>query len=585
MSYDYNSQTGQLNIPNPHRLENFFLFAAAVLYFGTGVAMLLLARGHIMEGASRWPPVAVALVLVALGALHAAKAFQQLRYYFGRGRPVGLAPEVQADMQGRSAGSERIKEILRARSLQYGEPKGAFNGLLYWIVPNLIHAPDPIRTLASRQFRHALSLAIFFVAFLVAFFGVSGDSAAAEHQRAWLGLGFWAYALFALVGPNAGVRGQAGAELTVGRFVIITAVAILAPVLLLLVGKLLPPLGGFSPYPHVFVLFLVGLFCSVIFFVALIAQLSAPPQTLVEQTQESWNLRIHPGQILGEFERAMQERWTEGIPNRVYSRVQPSIDLAARAGEFQGEIIEETQPLPLNAVTLHFANVLGNPRYRWVLILSLLGVVAAAGASFAAAWFGMKSLGASAEISFPALAYAASFASLGVFSARAAASLWQRVDFESRIYAIEISGQYVTAQLEQGRVLEDSVRAASTMVKVEGMTFRFWAAQLTTVILGKDAQRDVLAMNSADISPALIERLRQFAREQSVLVAPTAGDDLRRQAALEQFNQLAAGGRAEAASLPPQAAAAITAPRYCPACGVPAQVGHRFCGACGAALG
>lgn len=586
MSYDYNSQTGQLNIPNPHRLENYFLLAAGGLYFASGVALLLMARGHVMEGAMRWPPVVLALVLLGLGATHGVRAFSQLRYYFGRGRPADLAPLVQADVQGRSAGSEHIKDTLRARALQYGEPKGAFNGLLYWLVPNLIHAPDPIRALASRQFSHALTLAIFFVAFLVAFFGMPAGEGMAAHLRGWLGLGFWAYAMFALIGPAASSPHGAGAELSVGRFVLITALAILGPVLLVLVAPRLPALGSFSPYPHVFVLYLAALGCSVFFFLALMAQLSAPPQTLVEQTQEAWNLSIHPGQVLGEFERAMQERWSEGIPNRVYARILPSIDMSARAGQFQGEIIEETQPLPLNAVELHLANALGNPRFRWVLALSAMSTLAAAGAAAGALMFGLRSLGETPDISFAALAYFATLASLGVFCSRAAGSLWQRVDFESKLYAIEVSGQYVTAQLEQGRVLEDRVRAASTMVKVEGMTFRFWATQLTTTVLGKDAPRHIVAMNSAALAPQLIERLRGFAREQSVLVAPTALDDMRRQAALEQFNALAPVASASATLPPPAAVAALaTAPRFCPACGAAVSAGHRFCGGCGAALG
>ncbi|GAA5177967.1 hypothetical protein GCM10025771_16260 [Niveibacterium umoris] len=584
MSYDYNSQTGQLNIPNPHRLENFFLLASGGLYFASGVAVLLMARGHVMEGVLRWPPVVLALLLLGLGATHGVRAFSQLRYYFGRGRPADLAPLVQADVQGRSAASEHLKDSLRARALQYGEPKGAFNGLLYWLVPNLIHAPDPIRVLASRQFSHALTLAIFFLAFLVAFFGMPAGEEAGGHLRGWLGLGFWAYAMFALIGPAATSAQGAGAELSIGRFVLITALAILGPVLLMVIAPKLPALGSFSPYPHVFVLYLAALGCSVCFFLALMAQLSAPPQTLVEQTQEAWNLSIHPGQVLGEFERIMLERWSEGIPNRVYARILPSIDMGARAGEFQGEVIEETQPLPLNAVELRLANALGNPRFRWVLALSTIGALAAAGAALSGLLFGLRSLGETAEISFPALAYFATLASLGLFCSRAAGSLWQRVDFESKLYAIEVSGQYVTAQLEQGRVLEDRVRAASTMVKVEGMTFRFWATQLTTTVLGKDSARHVVAMNSGDLSPALIERLRTFVREQSVLVAPTATDDVRRQAALEQFNALAQAG---SASLPPPAAVAAlaTAPRFCPACGAAAATGHRFCSGCGAALG
>jgi hypothetical protein len=585
MSYDYNSQTGRLNIPNPHRLENFFLFAAGACYFFTGVALLLMVRKHLFEAGMHWPIVVLALILIGLGAGHGARAFSQLRYFFGRGRPAGLAPEIQPEMQGRSKASEHLRDMLRAKALQYGEPRGAFNGLLYSLVPNLIHAPDPIRALASRQFSHALTLVILFIAFLVAYFGVQAEGDAGVHLRNWLGLGFWAYAMFALIGPTAAANGP-GVELSVGRFVVITALAILGPVLLVAIAKWLPPLGGFTPYPHVFVLFIVALLCSLVFFLALLAQLSTPPQTLVEQTQEAWNLRIHPGQILGEFSRAMQERWTEGIPNRIYANIQPAIDLAMRSGEFQAEILEETQPLPLNAVELYLANAMATPRFRWILLLSFVSVLAAAGAGFAALWFGTRELGVEREFSFAALAYVATLASLGIFCSRAAASLWQRVDFESRVYAIELSGQYVTAQLEQGRVLEDRVRAASSMVKIEAMSFRFWAAALTTTILGKDAQRYVVAMNSADLSPQLIERLRRFATEQSVLVTPAAPDDLRRQSALEQFNEAAAaiGSGRPATSLPSAEAAAIAAPRYCPACGAQTSGGHRFCSACGAAL-
>jgi hypothetical protein len=104
---------------------------------------------------------------------------------------------------------------------------------------------------------------------------------------------------------------------------------------------------------------------------------------------------------------------------------------------------------------------------------------------------------------------------------------------------------------------------------------------------------------------ALAAQLMQFARSQSVLVAPFSGEDERRIAALNAGERAMEGGAAQAASAAqlhrdletaaahaavgfsaPMSGAAPVVPRkrFCTACGSEAPAGAKFCPNCAAAL-
>ena len=130
-----------------------------------------------------------------------------------------------------------------------------------------------------------------------------------------------------------------------------------------------------------------------------------------------------------------------------------------------------------------------------------------------------------------------------------------------------------------------------------------------SVVFGKDEARQVTAMFSTEQeAKALAAQLMQFARSQSVLVAPFSGEDEKRIAALNAGEramdagaqhpstaaqlhrdlQTAAAHQAvgftSAVASGGGAAPATPRKRFCSACGTEAPQGAKFCANCAAAL-
>jgi hypothetical protein len=49
MGYEFNPQSQRFDVPNPHRVENMFLAAGAVLLIVSGFASLFIARTRMPE--------------------------------------------------------------------------------------------------------------------------------------------------------------------------------------------------------------------------------------------------------------------------------------------------------------------------------------------------------------------------------------------------------------------------------------------------------------------------------------------------------------------------------------------------------
>jgi membrane protease subunit (stomatin/prohibitin family) len=147
----------------------------------------------------------------------------------------------------------------------------------------------------------------------------------------------------------------------------------------------------------------------------------------------------------------------------------------------------------------------------------------------------------------------------------------------------------------------------NNVVRTEAMTLRVWRARIESVVFGKDEARQVTAMFSTEQeAKALAAQLMQFARSQSVLVAPFSGEDEKRIAALNAGEramdagaphvasaaqlhrdlQTAAAAAAVGFSAPADGGAATAAlrKRFCSACGTEAPAGAKFCSNCAAPL-
>ena len=107
-------------------------------------------------------------------------------------------------------------------------------------------------------------------------------------------------------------------------------------------------------------------------------------------------------------------------------------------------------------------------------------------------------------------------------------------------------GSWQTSRIGTGNNFTSRMNTENDVVRTEAMTLRVWRARIESVVFGKDDARQVTAMFSTEQeAQALTAQLMQFARSQSVLVAPFSGEDEKRIAALN------AGERAMDAGAPP----------------------------------
>jgi hypothetical protein len=592
MAYDYSSESRRLELPNPYRIENLFLFTCAGVLLLAGLAALTWARGAIAANSVRLgiAPLVVGVVMLSGGFAFAVAGARRLRFFFGRGRPESLAPEIPIGATGNSKAADFFKNTLRQGGLEYREPQGALNGVLYHALPRLITAPQFVQELTQRHFFNALAFLVTLASFVVAW-GMFGT----EATRPLIGIAYFVFGAVMLLRPLVS-GGQA--SLQRGSLVALVAVAIVGPVLAGLLGSSLPSvrfaLHGQALFLLVAALVAVGLILG-----ALHAQIDPSPQTERSCEQRTLSMNGPPGSLITELDRKLQDAWVENIPNRRYARAEPVTEGAAGSGRFSGELMEETQPMPMSGTSpLTFESALMSPRHSWLVVLDVyatlmvvLGVTCALvyvrrfdpSRMFAEGWGGQVPIG-----------YAAVALAVAAFCFQSAGAIWGRFNFESVLVWVEMLGTWQSSRIGTGSQLTSQLRTENEVVRVESMTLRVWRARIESVVFGKDGRRQVTAMfATSNDAAALASELEAFAARQSVFVAPRASEDQQRIGALRATEALLDRGAA-----PPSAAAALGAaagaprvtggqgarPRFCSACGAGASADARFCSACGKPL-
>lgn len=594
MSYDYSSESKLLELPNPYRLQNRLLWLSAALLLAAGVTSLFWARdalqGQVARSAAA--PLLAGLVMLIAGILCAATAARRLRFFFGRGRPASLAPEIPVGATGGSPAADKVKEILRQGGLTYPEPKGAIEGLLYHWAPTLITAPLVVQALAQRTMFNLLAVGATLVSFGVAWllFGTA-------QTRPWIAILYLLFGAFFILQP---VLSSRRAKLSVLSLVGLIAVAILGPVLIGYVGPKLPSLGGFSAGTQTTVMLVTALVACGLGLVAVLAQVDAAPQTRASVEQNRLSMNAPPASLMDELDRTLQSEWTERIPNRRYARIDPVTTAATPAGTFAGELFDETQPLPLPGTQApSFGSALGHRRHRPLLLLDLYATaLTVAAVAFALVFVnGFDPLAAGAANRYSLLGTAAILAFVAAYCFKSAAGLWGRFDFESQLVWVEMVGSYQTSRIGTGNNFSSRMNTENDVVRTEAMTLRVWRARIESVVFGKDDTRQVTAMFSTEKpAKALSAHLMDFARDQSVLVAPTASTDQARIAALNAGERAltrpsdalpAAQLQHEMQKAQALASAGVAPPalrRFCTACGTAAGPEARFCSNCAAPL-
>ncbi len=598
MAYDYSSESRLLELPNPYRLQNRLLWLCAALLLAAGVTSLWWARGAMQAQALRLAagPLLTGLAMLAAGLACAASAARRLRFFFGRGRPASLAPEIAPGTTGGSPGAEQLKDMLRQGGISYPEPQGAVEGLLYHWAPTLITAPREVQFLARRYVFNLAAVAATLLSFLVSWllFG-------SETTRPWIGFLYFGFGLFYLLKP---VVTQHRARLTTASLVGLIAVAILGPVAIGLLGPHLPALGGFSLNTQVFVMLGTALLACALAMLAVLAQVDSAPQTRASVEQSRLSMNAPPSSLLDELDRTLQSEWTERIPNRRYARLAPVVAAAGTGGAggaFAGELFEETQPLPVAGTGAPgFAAALADRRHRPLLLLDLYALLLVLVAVAMALGFvrGFDPLAGWRDNRIALLGNAAMLAVVAAFCFQSSAKLWGRFNFESVLVWVEMIGNAQVSRIGTGNNFSSRMNTENEVLRTEAMTLRIWRSRIESVVFGKDDVRQVTAMFSTEKeAKVLAAHLAQFARSQSVLVAPGSSEDEARIAALNA-GEGALRGPADGPSaaqisqqLHTAAALASTAARQGPAAppeldldldiGAPAAALH--CGQCGAA--
>jgi len=594
LAYDYSSDNKRLELPNPFRVENTFLFACAAITLLGGLTGLMWARAAIQSESLRLgiAPLLVGVGLLAAGCSFAVIAARRLRFFFGRGRPRSLAPEVAIGATGNSARADFYKATLRQGGLEYPEPQGALNGVLYHAVPRLITAPIVVQELAQRHFFNALSFLVTLASFLFAW-GLFGTAA----SRPLISLVYFAFGAVMLLRPL--VSGSQ-ARLGTGALIALVVAAIVGPVAANLLGAALPSVR-YSVTGQATFLLACALVAVILILCALHAQLDGSPQTERSCEQRTLSMNGPPASLITELDRTLQNQWVEKIPNRRYTRIEPSTPGAAGSGQFAGELLEETQPMPMSgtaAVTLDSA--LRTPRHSWLVMLDLYGtlltLVGVVCALVYVRGFDPSRVLADGWGDTATIGYAAVCLAIAAFCFQSAGAIWGRFDFESELVWVELQGTWQSPRIGTGNQLSSRLQTDNDVVRVEAMTLRIWRARVESVVFGKDGQRQVTAMYATSQEAArLAGELESFAARQSVFVAPRASEDQHRIASLQATEALLGGAtpaRAEAlvgAGDAPRvtaapAAASTPARRLCTACGTQASAEAKFCSACGTAL-
>jgi hypothetical protein len=537
MAYDFNSQDRQFDIPNPYRIENLFYFAASTVLF-IGAATLLISSRHALDGSATMAalPMLIGLGMLIHGIAMASKAMSRMRFFFGRGQPRSLAPNLAPDQTGSSEEADALKEHLRHSSLAFKEPKGPLNGVLYSLIPNLIFAPPYIQAVAQRQFQNALAFGVTLLSLLVCMMGASHESSS------WLGLLYLALTVGILIKPVE--RGAQGAtSIGIPGLIILILFSVLGPVMVSLITKgITYPAWLPGPAQTVSVM-LCGIAAIGLFFLAVLSQCkTTPPQATASVVQDTVRMNSHPKQLMDELERRMQDLWVASLPNRVYSRELPNVPPNAASGSFRGELIQETQPVPRGELAdMTVKSCFAEPRFRWLAWLNVFGLGTQLAAVVSLAIFGTRFFdGAVVDLTyFTAATLGAAFWMLSNFCFRAGGLLWGRFDFVSKLIWVEMIGNFQAAKMDYGNKFTDRIKTRKEFINIESMTLRVWTVELATVAFGKDESRNVIAMHGLKDEAAGLHRiLKEFAAEQSMIVAPTSSADLQRAQALVSMNRI-----------------------------------------------
>jgi hypothetical protein len=589
VAYEYNPQSARFDIPNPHRVENVFLTLCALVCFAAALLLLFDSRGmYLRHDFVRFAKATIsALGLLALTVTYAFLCMRQLRFFFGRGQPADLVPSLQADDRGYRAANRTDRQIpdaaalrqtLQQNAISYRVPRGPIDNLLYSLVRDLVYSPQLTQTRVQAQFRNLLEIAFLLVLFPISLVGIHNPAAVG-----WIGCFYFLLMNALVLSPFATGRLAATrfSEQTVLAFV---SLAIVAPVVL---ASFVPPnayslRGVIDVIPVTFLGLSVALVVMGLLFKAGISNTIKPTQIAIAPHLETPSVNTTPAQLYTELARELQRLWVEQVPNRTYMRILP--DVSGPQGAFSAHVIEETQPLPVDAEQMTFARAFALATTCWLVIADIVCTALTAIGSALVVW------GATAPSAYTAIAAGGTLVVIAAFGIRSANAFWRRFEFASRIYWVDWNGNYTRSATKIGALLTDRIHTEREVVNVESMTLRVWVADIDSVAFNTDQDRDIVAIRGLpDEATRLGEWLAAFAKDQSIITAPMSVEDHKRLGLLNALNDsgqpAALGNLPQAAAIAGLGAGSGSHRAFCSACGAAAgDTAAVFCGNCGARL-
>lgn len=509
MSYEYNPESSRFNLPNPHAVENLFLGAIVLIAAVGGIISVIGAREALLAGSGE----AAALRALAGAALLGfavtigIRMMKQLNFFFGRDQPVGYWDDIS------------LKECVRQNAIGFITPKAPIDQLLYRLAPSLVFSPRRVQIMARARFADWSNLLAVSICYLTAMISTT-DAAVAT----WVHAIFSALIAYFILLPA--LPGSTGGEIKPKALITILIASIVGPIVTVAAGVELPRLDvGISFVKLNIIAIALSLVFVVLFLVALLKMMMRPDSISSTNSMVRLRMNAHPRQLLVEFDRLLQDRWTEKIPNRVYERIEPKV--AGEAGAFKGSVFEESQPVPVDSRPVTLAFALQDIRYRFLVILDIVAVMAV--------FAGVYLLASSAAIeSITSMMGGAIFVVLAGIALKSSNFMWRRFEYHSRAYWLQIDGNFSASKMDLGRQLDDRIRSQKTVINIEDMTLRVWVADLYSTNFDVNDGRDLIGMVGVhDQAEAIQQILSQFAEDQRVFVAPTSARD---NAAINQVN-------------------------------------------------
>lgn len=542
MSYDYSSESNRLDLNNPYIFQNRILFACATALLLTGLYLFFQVqqalRASLIGKSLLLCSIGVGLSMVAVGLF--MKAIQRLKFYFGRDKPQSLAADVPIGTTGHSDQAVHLQTILRQRALIYAEPQGVLQNLLYHRFPKLLTAPIWVQQFANQYFSNVCTVFVTFLSFLMAW--LFAKDPVTETCVSFI---YFLMSIFWLIKPYSKEQKILLKPL---HLIILMFTGIVLPILIGLLVKYLPLflrdfLLNLTFHTQVFLLLICTLVASILLLYAALSQTIDSPVTQVSNELLRLSMNSPPSSIFQEIERILQMQWTDNIPNRCYSRLEPNTPISNFSGDFTGNLLQETQPMPIegrNQSDTH--SVFTDSTRKFLGFTDIFAVLLIGVAilfvyifihSFQTVQSGLTMHWVSQNWSI--LTGAAMMIGVALFCLKNSAYLWGRFDFQSHILWVTVQGSYQTATLGTGNNFSGQMHTTNKFVRVEDMTVNIWRACIESVCFGANNPRQITSMFATQKeSKELANSLLDYVNNQSVLTVPESERDKHKMNALFQ---------------------------------------------------